>query len=93
MIAVVALIGDDVGRFVLRAFTDDQVQLTVDLFLILSATAFLGLAQSLPYAATVALGRYWLVAVATLVRLQCRSASRPLPGRWTMPTCWPLQFP
>ena len=66
-IAAAALVGVDLGRLVLAAFTDAQVTLVVELFLILSVNVIWGLIQSVPYAAVVAIGRYTAIALTTVV--------------------------
>jgi peptidoglycan biosynthesis protein MviN/MurJ (putative lipid II flippase) len=65
VVATVALIGVELGEFVLADFTHDEVHLVIELFLILSANVVWGLAATVPYAAAVAVGRYALIAAAT----------------------------
>ncbi len=66
VVGAVALLGHEVGEFVLRKFTDGEVDLTVDLFLLLSPLVAFGLVQAVPYAAVLVLGRYRAVALAAV---------------------------
>jgi hypothetical protein len=60
------LLGTDIADVVLADFTESEVDLFVDLFLILSANVVWGLIATVPYAAAVAIGRYTAVALVTL---------------------------
>jgi peptidoglycan biosynthesis protein MviN/MurJ (putative lipid II flippase) len=60
------LVGADVADLVLADFSDSEVHLFIDLFLILSANVVWGLIATVPYAAAVAIGRYTAVALLTL---------------------------
>ena len=66
VVAAVWLLGHEIGGFVLAKFTAGEVDLTVDLFLLLSPLVVFGLVQAVPYAAVLVLGRYRAVALATL---------------------------
>jgi peptidoglycan biosynthesis protein MviN/MurJ (putative lipid II flippase) len=65
VLAAAALIGADLADVVLRAFTDGQASLVVELFLILSVNVVWGLVNAVPYAALVGVGRYVALAVIT----------------------------
>ncbi|MDQ3936331.1 MAG: hypothetical protein M3340_17060, partial [Actinomycetota bacterium] len=66
------LLGDEVAGALLTKFTDVEVDLTVELFLILMPTVVWSLGASLPQTALYTLGRYRLVAAiaAVVVALQ-----------------------
>ena len=66
IVAAVWLLGHEIGGFVLAKFTEAEVDLTVDLFLMLSPLVVFGLVQGVPFAAVLVLGRYRAVALATL---------------------------
>jgi O-antigen/teichoic acid export membrane protein len=57
------LVGDDVAGAVLTKFTDAEVDLTVELFLILVPSVACSLATSLPQTALYTVGRYRIVAI------------------------------
>jgi peptidoglycan biosynthesis protein MviN/MurJ (putative lipid II flippase) len=65
-VVAAAMIGTDVVELV-TAFTADEAQLMIELFLILSANVLWGQLQSVPYAALLAIGRYGAIAVLTAV--------------------------
>ncbi|HEX2084891.1 MAG TPA: lipid II flippase MurJ [Solirubrobacteraceae bacterium] len=65
VIAAVALVGHEVGDVALAKFTAGEVDLTVDLFLLLSPLVVFGLVQAVPYAAVLVRARYKAVALAT----------------------------
>ena len=64
-VATIALVGDELGRLVLADFDRSEVDLVIELFLILSFSAVLGLAATVPYAAALAIGRYAAITAAT----------------------------
>ena len=64
-VAGAMLIGDDLGRIMLAGFSDAQVTLTIELFLIFCVNLVWGLAATVPYAAALAVGRYAAIAAAT----------------------------
>lgn len=65
VVAAALLVGDELGRFVLADFTAAEVGLAVELFVIFSVNLIWGLAQTVPYAALVAVGRYAAIAFVT----------------------------
>ncbi len=65
ILAAVWLVGHEVGDVVLAKFTPGDVDLTVDLFLLLSPLLAFGLVQAVPYAAVLVRARYKEVAAAT----------------------------
>jgi peptidoglycan biosynthesis protein MviN/MurJ (putative lipid II flippase) len=65
VVASASLIGADVGRLVLADFSDHEIILVIELFLILSVNVVWGLAATVPYAAAVAVGRYAQIALTT----------------------------
>jgi peptidoglycan biosynthesis protein MviN/MurJ (putative lipid II flippase) len=74
VVAAAWLVGDDLGRVVLAKFTDAEVELTVELFLLLAPIVACSVAVSLPVTALYTLGRYRVVAVVAAVTLAIHTA-------------------
>lgn len=65
VVAAVWLLGHEVGGIVLAKFTEAEVDLAVDLFLLLTPSLLWGVATAVPYTAVMTLGRYRAVAAVT----------------------------
>lgn len=65
VVAAVWLVGREVGEVVLGKFSDGDVDLTVDLFLLLAPNVVWGLVLAVPYTAVMTLGRYRAIAGVT----------------------------
>jgi peptidoglycan biosynthesis protein MviN/MurJ (putative lipid II flippase) len=74
------LVGDDVAGALLTKFTDAEVDLTVELFLILLPTVPWSIAASLPQTALYTVGRYRVVAVIAGVVVVLQAAISILAG-------------
>lgn len=92
-VAAVALVGHEVGAFVLAKFTAGEVDLTIDLFLLLSPLVVFGLIQAVPYAAVLVRARYRAVALAALGVVTVQVVLVLVAGELDSPRLLGLAFP
>jgi peptidoglycan biosynthesis protein MviN/MurJ (putative lipid II flippase) len=69
--AAAALIGDDAASFVLRGFTDSEIQRTVECFLLLFPAILAAMATAIPLIALYALERHNALAAITVPVIAC----------------------